>query len=360
MISIRNIVCWLFALIFCALFLSFTANAQSTDQNYPTAVTNNEIDGIIKARDIGDSRLTSYFYTFDGGQGDVFVNVVTKNFSGDIDVFAVEGLRPLAKMVIYSDGGVNETGRLIYMRKTERLVLRIEGRSPNDDPATFRIKFAGSFVALSGQRSQDAPAIKGAEVNAESGIRVNSVGTIVEVLPKPQPSVKPTPDAKETTAALEKKKRSEPIKKPLPSPVATLNKENKEKGSVAKAVEKKPVKEPVKVEKKDPTIASQPSKKTNSPEVKTVFGKNSKEKVTPPAEKPPVKPAKPTAPPVKSPRDPMANFRLVVQLRDGKIIERPMSEITTFKVDNGVLTVVAKDGKTIRYSMLDVAKVTIE
>lgn len=340
----------------CAVCFSFVSFAQSTDQNFPTAVTTNEIDGTIKARDIGDSRLTSYFYTFDGNQGDIFINVVTDNFTGDIDVFTVDGLRPLTKMVIYADGGANETGRLVYLRKPEKLILRIEGRSPNDDPATFKIKFAGSFVASSPQRSQEAPAIKGAEVNAESGVRVNSVGTIVEVIAKPQPSANPTPKIKETVAVVEKSKKPEPTKKPSPSP----KKETKEKVSVAMVSKRDPApakttpaKKAAKAEKKAPPTTIKPAKKTESPEVKTVFGRNTKPKATP---KPPtpIKPAKASEP------DPMGNIRLVVQLKDGRFIERSMSEISTFKVDNGILTVLTKDGKTVNYSMLDVAKVTIE
>ena len=70
--------------------LGQTAAAQSTDANFPTNLTTNEIVGTIRARDVGDSRLTSYYYTFDGGQGDMFINVVTRNFAGDIDVFAAE------------------------------------------------------------------------------------------------------------------------------------------------------------------------------------------------------------------------------------------------------------------------------
>src|SRR5438477_348479 len=80
----------------------------------------------VKDRDMGDARLTTHFYAFIGDQGDIFVSVVTKNFSGDIDIFLVDGLRPLTKMVIYADGGVNETGRLIYLRKPEKLLLRVE------------------------------------------------------------------------------------------------------------------------------------------------------------------------------------------------------------------------------------------
>lgn len=142
------------------LFAAASIFAQSTDQNFPTPVTTNEINGQIRARDVGDPRLTRYYYVFDGGQGDIFVNVVTKNFAGDIDVFTSETLRPMTKMVIYPDAAAtNETGRLIYLRKGERLLLRVEGRSPNDDAAIFRIKFGGSFVAMAGGKADDAPAI---------------------------------------------------------------------------------------------------------------------------------------------------------------------------------------------------------
>ncbi|HUR98302.1 MAG TPA: hypothetical protein VMZ26_09590, partial [Pyrinomonadaceae bacterium] len=74
----------LFALLAVA---SGWALGQSTDQGFPTPVTSNEISGTIKARDVGDARLTSYYYLFDAAQGDVFINVVARNFSGDIDVF---------------------------------------------------------------------------------------------------------------------------------------------------------------------------------------------------------------------------------------------------------------------------------
>ena len=157
---------------------------QSRDQNFPTRITSNEINGIIPARDIGDSRSTSYFYSFDGGQGDIFINVVTKNLTGDIDVFTADSVQPLTKIVVYADSLQAETGRVIYLRRPARLLLRIYGRSPNDDPATFRVKFAGSFIAMAPGEKNEAPTIDRSEREDSSGIRVNSVGTILEVRPK--------------------------------------------------------------------------------------------------------------------------------------------------------------------------------
>jgi hypothetical protein len=354
----------------CAFLFPLISAAQSTDQNFPTAVTTNEIDGTIKVRDIGDARLTSYFYAFDGGQGDIFINVVTKNFSGDIDVFAVEGLRPLTKMVIYADSGENETGRLVYLRKPERLMLRIEGRSPNDDPATFRIKFGGSFVALAEQKTSEMPTIKKPEVDTESGVRVNSVGTIVEVIPKPPPPVKEKPPVAGTAStSKEKKPETEKAKKTEPTPTKPVVIVT-EPPTAAAVAEKKPA--PSKPTAKHPPAkkaetasarnSTPPTKKATTataPEVKTVLKKTPKSKTAATAEKTPKEPAKPATAPEKKP-SPMANIRLVVQLKDGKVIERPMSEVTKFSVDNGVLTVIASDGSTVKYSILDVAKVTIE
>jgi hypothetical protein len=63
-----------FALCFFCGALSFV-QAQSINQSYPTPITSNEISGKIAARDLGDARLTAYYYAFDGAQGDIFINV---------------------------------------------------------------------------------------------------------------------------------------------------------------------------------------------------------------------------------------------------------------------------------------------
>lgn len=308
--------------------------AQSTYQIYPTPITSTEISGTIKARDIGDSRLTSYFYAFEGSQGDIFINVVTKNFSGDIDVFNAEGLRPLAKIVIYADAGPTETGRLIYLRKGERLILRIEGRTPNDDPADFRIKFGGSFIALAPQRTVEAPTIvsTGGE---ESGVRVNSVGTIIPAAPKPPPARAARDIVTEpVTSKPTEERRSEPL--PVADPPRTDKSVSKD--DTETVFENKSAKVVVTPEKKP--AAKRPPRSAASKTTRTAKTES-------------------PAPEEKKP-DPLASIRLIVQLKDGESIERPMNEVVRFSVDKGMLTVVLKGGKISRYSILDVAKITIE
>ena len=337
-----------YVLGFCvaALCLTCLVKAQSSDQNFPTPVTTNEINGVIKARDIGDSRLTTYFYAFDGGQGDIFINLVTKNLSGDIDIFAAEGLRPLAKMVVYADADANETGRLIYLRKPERLLLRVEGRPPGDDPATFRIKFAGSFVALKPTKAVEDVRPVSTSKKDETAVRVNSVGTIIDVKPKQAPLKNVEPD---------KAKSAETPPKDLPKDVKANEAKAKEGGANT-------VKKPVVVvsDVPIPTAKTEPIKKPIEPAPKTAATRPVKPKITDTSAKPNKKPVEPPAKKEEKKPDPLADIRLIIQLKDGGVIERRLSEIVKFSVDNGVLTVVAKDGKITRYSMLLVAKVTIE
>ncbi len=177
--------------MFLTFFFVLYSLAQSNDQNFPTPITTNEIAATIKARDMGDSRLTTHFYAFNGVQGDIFISVITKNFSGDIDIFTVEGLRPLTKMVIYADGGVNETGRLIYLRKPEKLLLRIEGRTPGDDAAIYRIRFGGSFVALSPTSKDGAKTTPKVTLEDSEKPTVNMVGTIIDNRSVSKPDTQP-------------------------------------------------------------------------------------------------------------------------------------------------------------------------
>jgi hypothetical protein len=171
----------------------------------------------------------------------------------------------------------------------------------------------------------------------ESGVRVNSVGTILEVIPKP----KPTP--KETVAKVEEKKEV-PAEEEKPSEDAESKVEK----------EKEPESKPkVLVSENIPP----PNRKTVTTPRKVAAGRAKPSgKVKPAGTKPPVKepPKEPPAP------NPLESIHLVVLFKDGKKIERPMSEVIRFNVDKGILTIVLKDGTIARHSLLDVEKVTIE
>jgi hypothetical protein len=356
-LNLKRIANTLFAVILFASALS----AQSTDQNFPTPLRANEISGVIKARDVGDSRVTTHFYTFEGGQGDLFINVQTANFSGDVDIYIVPGLRPLTKMVMYADAAASETGRVVYLRKPETILLRIEGRTPGDVEATYRIKLAGSFLA---SRAPDStPDVPKVNSETQSNVRVNSVGTILEVIPKATPQANETP-ATEVAERAAKSDRTGEDKAPV---------ETEKKASEPTAETPAPKQEVVVT---DPLAETA---KAKTPPRRTSRARNNRRAVSPAVEEP----AEATVPeakseditpaPPKSARrtskakvekteapDPMANVRLVIRFKDGGVIERPMTEVSRFSVERATLTVVSKDGTTGRYSMLDVAGVTIE
>lgn len=329
--------CSCLAIFTAAIAFAFPAFAQSSDSNFPTPLTTNVINSTIKARDIGDARLTTYYYAFGGEQGDVFINVVTKNFDGNIDIFSADGMRPLTKMVIYSDSAVSETGRLVYLRKAEKLLIRIEGRPPDDRPATIQVKFAGSFVAMKGNAGIDesAPTVSKSELG---NVRVNSVGTIIEAVePK-------KPDTKKPQEAIVAAKPAKEI------PKTTEEKKGADRSNNV-SVEPKKDPKPKETSKKPPVQDSVTAKEKKEITKPTAADRRPKDK-TVPTDK--------TPEPAKEKADPLANVRLVVSFKNGDKLERPLTEILKFSVDKGVLTVIAKDGSIRRYMMVDVAEVTIK
>ncbi len=348
-----------------SIVLSFgaieAALGQSTNQTFPTPITSSEISGSIKARDIGDSRLTSYYFQFDGEQGDLFINVVARNFTGDIDIFTQNGLRPLSKIVVYADFGESETGRVIYLRKPEKMILRVQGRTPGDDPATFRIKFAGSFVASTQFEPDAEPTLPTFTAKNESGVRVNSVGTIVKIIPKATPAPargetgtgaiserseveERTEDKSDVTAQTDED--DEP-KKPVDAPAKRLEVVVSE--NIPEKIEPAPARTPARRRTRGRTPPGRTPPADNAAESKARTSPTSTEE----------RQAAADTSPAKDP-DPLANVNLIILFKDGTRIDRPMSEVLRFTVDKGVLTVISKDGRIGRYSILDVAKVTIQ
>lgn len=324
-----------------------SVKAQSTNQDFPTPVTTSEINGKIAARDVGDPRLTNYFYVFNAAQGDVFINVTAANLNGDIDVFTVGSLRPLTKISLYAGDSATETGRVIYLRKPEKLILRIEGRTPNDNPATFRIKFAGSFVPLEAAAETEEPKLPEIKADENSSVRVNSVGTIISVKPKP------TPSPKETIARVEKENKPESEIKADEKKPGEETPEEEKSAKVADTDETPKASEEAPAKKTTTRRRTPPGSRTRTPANKTATTKAPPKNTAPKTTN--AEPPKEPAP------NPLAGVRLIVSFKDGTTLERPMSEVARVNVDNkGMLTIVLKDGKIERHSILDVAKMTIE
>lgn len=319
--------------------------AQSTDQSFPSPVMTSELTGTINARDIGDARVTTYYYIFDAGQGDLFINFLTKNFTGDVDIFIQDGLRPLSKIVMYADLAETETGRVLYFRKPERLLMRVQGRTPGDEAATFRIKFAGSFQAIADGKLPE-PELPTVTSTTETNVRVNSVGTILEVIPKAVP-VKVEEKA-EDVAQAENKEESPAVDQPVPKAVEPAKK--------VEVVVSDNTPAPKAGEESVPTLLGRRRRGSSSAPKTTV--ERSTAKAPPRVRR--TAPPKAVEPPKEPAPDPLANVQLVIEFKDGRTIKRPMTEVFRFTFDRGQLTVISKDGSIGRYPMLDVASVTIK
>lgn len=357
--------------VFCVICSAFfVATAQSTNQNFPTPVTTNEISGKIPARDIGDARLTRFFYTFDGSQGDVFLNVQTSNFNGDIDIFIAENLKPITKITIFADVSETETGRVIYLRKPEKLILRIEGRTPNDDAATFRIKFAGSFVAARSNPDNEAPETPVVTSENQSDVRVNSVGTIIEVKPKPTPIPKETIAKKETRPKGKKTAKTVETRQPTDEKEVVSDKSaiKNEEETNEESIGDKDISVTVKEENKNQSAENNADNtKITIEKTDEITSETEPKSGNPPAEEgtEAIKATAPKSRTLRETRKPqdlsaLENIHLIVLFKDGTKIERPMSEVLRFNVDKGILTIITKDGKIGRYFILDVEKITVE
>lgn len=325
------------------------AFAQSTNENFPTPVLQNEVTGKIAARDLGDARLTRYFYVFQADNGDVNLEVETVNFDGDLDLFEGETGRPLAKITIVADASASKTNRQIYFRKRAQVVLRIEGRSLVDDAATYRIAFSGSFVAATDLPQY--PVIEEPKVavkpNAEATAKVNSAGAIVEVATaeKPLPIETDAKPSKDSTAAIVRRPPRKTAIRPKPTAgedAETFENAPKIETSKAEKTALKPLPKIVEPKNKQAARTVKPTKTSTAQ--KSVAKKDVSKNIE-------------TVLPTP---DPLASIELVILLKNGDRVARMMSEIFNVSVDKGLITVITKSGKITRYNLLDVQKMIIE
>src|SRR5712691_11503362 len=208
---------WVAVLLTC---IASNIRGQSADVAMPSPVRTNEVTGTIPARDIGDPRLTDYYYAFIGTPGDLLITVDSRNLNGDVDVFTSAGLRPLLKFSVYA-GSSSPITKSIYLRTQEELILRVEARTPNDDDGTYRIHFGGAFEPITSGRllaESNNPTVESVAPKAttgKKGRRVSSVGARIEEPPAPaapEVAVAPTPESTPVEPS-EKPKPTEEVRK---------------------------------------------------------------------------------------------------------------------------------------------------
>ena len=351
-------------LFVCAL--GRVACAQSTDQNLPTPILSNDLHGRITALDVGDPRATRHFYAFAASPGDLIITVDSKNLDGDIDVFTAITFRPLMKTTLYSTSQSSPIAKGIYLRAHQLLILRVEARTPNDEPGTYHIRFSGTFEPFSGGipvAENTQPAETGTE--KQSNNRLSSVGA---TLPKPPAEITEAAEAKPSPSPEKVEKSSETSEAAKPEPEKT-------KSTTARTTTRPPRRStrpstsrrqpPAK--KPEPATKSQSETQSGSETAKTEPAKTEPaviEKST--EEKPPVSDksatSSPTTDKAKSQELPAAQpgARLIIEEKDGTRIERPMSTVRRVVIEGASIVILLKNGRTERIAMADVARMAIE
>ena len=321
--------------------LAGNASAQSTDVAWPTPVRSNDVAAAIPARDLGDPRVTDHFYAFSATPGDVLITVDSRNLNGDIDVFTLQGLRPLLKFTVYA-GSSSLITKSIYLRQPEDLLLRVEGRTPNDDEAVYRLRFGGSFLSItSGPLVEHDDAVQAAMVEpaaGQKGRRVSSVGARiyeppaeVAAAPTPEPTpeestvtepkVVPKPTARNTRPRRPASRKTTPTKAPKVEESAKVENENKTPGETSET------------EAPAPTPAKRATRRNRAARA---------------AAKPP---------PVQEPED--SGPKLVIETDEGTLVDRYMSSVRRVTIENGQVVVLGKDGKIQRIPLASVVRMTI-
>jgi hypothetical protein len=321
--------------------------AQSSDQNLPTPVLSNEINGRIVALDLGDPRLTRHYYAFEGNPGDLLITVESKNLNGDVDVFTAVTFRPLMKTTMYATSQSSEIVKGIYLRAHQILILRVEARTPSDEPGTYHIRFGGTFASFSG------------------GIPVAENSTTVESSPE-----KTDPNRLSSVGATIPRPVEEVAAEPKPSPEKPVEKPAEETESSKTTATEKPKTTGRRTTARNPRRGTRPApakpappKKTESTDTEAANKEPKKDE-----KKPAVVDEKPTTttpptsekPKVQEVTPEPAGAHLIIEEKDGTRIDRPMSTVRRVIVEGGTIVIVLKTGRIERIQMADVAKLAIE
>jgi hypothetical protein len=326
-----------------------------------------DVNGKIVALDVGDPRATRHFYAFAGSPGDLIVTVDSKNLDGDIDVFTAITFRPLMKTTVYATSQSPAVTKGIYLRAHQLLILRIEARTPNDDPGTYHIHFGGTFEPFSG----GIPVAENTEpadtsTTKSSSNRLSSVGA---TLPRPPAEITETAEAKPSPST------EPPAEKASDTTESAKAETGKSKPATARTTTTRPPRRSTR-----PTNSRRPPAKKTEPAKKSESETAATESKTQPAQTEPdaakvekstaekssstEKPAESTTPAEKAkPQDitsQLSGTRLIIEEKDGTRIDRPMSTVRRVVIEGATIVVLLKNGKTERIAMANVARMAIE
>jgi hypothetical protein len=332
--------------------------AQSTDQALPTPILANDVNGKIVALDVGDPRATRHFYAFAASPGDLLVTVESKNLNGDIDVFTAITFRPLMKTTVYASSESPSVTKGIYLRAHQILILRVEARTPNDDPGTYHIHFGGTFEAFSG----GIPVAENTESTESSTdkSRSNRLSSVGATIPRPPVEITETAEAKPSPSPEKPAEKREVTEEPTTETAKPATTTARRTTTRPPRRGTRPARNQTAEKKTDTASTTEPSltePKVEPPAKPDLSEQPQPEKGT--TEKPAENAAAEKSKPQNLLSQP-AGTHLIIEEKDGTRIERPMSTVRRVVVEGATIMIVLKTGKIERIPMADVARMAIE
>ncbi|MDQ3255534.1 MAG: hypothetical protein M3R15_16820 [Acidobacteriota bacterium] len=384
---------WSLPCVLLVFFAAVDVRGQSTDVGFPTPVVSNEIVGRIAPRDLGDARLTRYFYAFTGREGDLVITVESANIDGAVDLFTGSTLRPLAKISLYAGASSNKAAKSVYLRREEPLILRVEARTAGDADGNFRIQFEGAFTPLASAETgtTETPATSSAETSrraASGGRRVTSIGARIpeteeekaarlereekerarrEELAAEAKAKSDAIAAEKDTARLEKErlrleeqKRKEALRASAAAARNARRSEALRRSQPAKtdSARTDAAKPPAPVASADATRNRARPGATSRPS--TSRGRASRARIPAPPKATEAATSDATKTPEVKTEQPVAGARLIIETRDGSRLVREMNTVRRVTIENNQIVVVGRDGRIERQPMTNVLRMSIE
>jgi hypothetical protein len=316
--------------------------AQSSDQEAPTPLKENEIIGRISPRDIGDPRATTHYFIFETQPGDLQVDVTSSDLNGDVDLFFAGNLLPLAKVTLFAASTPIQVSRTLFLREASPVLLRIQARSSGDSTGTYQIKFSGAF--LPSTQIADTTSEVSEETNSEGNLtssgarRVTSVGGRIEETAEKRNEV-------ETAPALPEAASTEDTTSPASTPPAPRKLPRRPAASRRRGGRLP-----------RPPTARRPRTPVPSPERE----ESEEARGDAASSLSNTKPARTPRAPAATARRQAGVSRLSIRTRDGERVERLMSDVERVIVEGGELVVVLKSGEEQRLQLTEVLRFTIE
>jgi len=321
---------------------------QSSEQNLPTPVLANDINGRIAPLDLGDPRSTRHYYAFAGTPGDLLITIDSKNLNGDMDVFTAVTFRPLMKTSLYANSQTGEVTKGLYLRVQQILILRVEARTPNDEAGSYHVRFGGTFAPFSGGipvAENTAPQEDSTGADRGSN-RLSSVGATI---PRPVVETPPVTPEPKSAAEIEKPVEETAVKKTTPAKTRPVRPAPTARNSRGRTRPVRPKPAP-----SDTKAAKASAPKTEETKAEAV------KKDTAAADEKTASSEKPDAAKPSTQELPRPGAHLIIEARDGTKVDRPMSTIRRVVIEGAMIVIVLKTGRIERIPMSAVARMAIE